>query len=69
MNIESLKAKQSELETRGTELINERLRLEGEHRALGKLIEELEAPTDIPVTVTPVSDNQEAPADGTPTAD
>jgi regulator of replication initiation timing len=43
LNLEELQSKQSEIATSAQELVNENLRLEGEHRALGKLIESLQA--------------------------
>ncbi len=47
MNLEELQAKQTEIAAQAQELVNENLRLEGEHRALGKLIAELQ-PTPAP---------------------
>lgn len=65
MNVESLKSQQSDVAKRGQELINEQLRLEGEHRALGRLIDSLE-PTSVPVTVAPTTTEEpaEEAADG-----
>lgn len=67
MNLQELKAEQAAVQKLGQESINEQLRLEGEYRALGKLITELEnSGASVPVTVVEPTTTEDT-EDGEPT--
>jgi predicted nucleic acid-binding Zn-ribbon protein len=52
MNLEKLKAEAESVWRRAQELVNEQLRLEGEHRRLTSQIAELEKGSETPVSET-----------------